>query len=129
MMEGGAPGEEDLTVPRYSEIEDEEERREEDEDESLRSGYSEESMRIATWLTTLHRPAELSTKEFMKFKANALKFMVRDGHLFRRASKNVPLRRVVDDKKDRKKILRALHEDCGHRGREGTYRRVADRYW
>jgi hypothetical protein len=59
----------------------------------------------------------------MRFKGNALKFMVHDGHLFRRASKNVPLRRVVDDEGDRGRILKALHEDCGHQGREGTYRR------
>lgn len=25
--------------------------------------------------------------------------------------------------------MRMLHDDSGHRGREGTYRRVADRYW
>jgi hypothetical protein len=55
--------------------------------------------------------------------------MVHKGHLFKKASKNMPLRRVVDSKTDRARILKAAHEECGHRGREGTYRRVADRYW
>ena len=41
----------------------------------------------------------------------------------------MPLRRVVDSEEDRAKILQAAHEESGHRGREGTYRRVADRYW
>ena len=122
--------EERLDVPRYDEIGDEEEEEWEDsEEEPLREGYTEESVKIARWLKTLRRPSELTTREFMKFKTHALKFMVHRGHLFRKASKNVPLRRVVDNPEDRGKIMAALHEDCGHRGREGTYRRVADRYW
>ena len=96
---------------------------------SLHPGYSEESQQYATFLTTLRRPDGMRGKEFRKVKAEALKFFVQDGHLFRRASKNVPIRRVVDDLADQKTILKALHEDSGHRGREGTYRRVADRYW
>jgi hypothetical protein len=97
--------------------------------DSLHPGYSEESQQYATFLTTLGRPDGMHGKEFRKFKAEALKFFVQDGHLFRRASKNVPIRRVVDDPADRETIMKALHEDSGHRGREGTYRRVADRYW
>jgi hypothetical protein len=95
----------------------------------LEPGYSSISQQYATYLTTLKRPEGVTGKEFRKFKAEALKFIVLDGHLFRRASKNIPLRRVVDNETDRSSILRALHEDSGHRGREGTYRRVADRYW
>jgi hypothetical protein len=95
----------------------------------LEPGYSELSQRYATYITTLKRPVGLSTKEYRQFKAEALKFAVQNRHLFRRASKNVPIRRVIDDPDDRSSILHALHEDCGHRGKEGTYRRVADRYW
>jgi len=95
----------------------------------LEPGYSSISQQYATYLTTLKRPEGVTGKEFRKFKAEALKFIVLDGHLFRRTSKNIPLRRVVDNETDRSSILRALHEDSGHRGREGTYRRVADRYW
>jgi hypothetical protein len=97
--------------------------------EKLRPGYSEESIAIAQYLTTLRKPPHMNRKEFRKFKSMALQFMVHEGHLFRRASKNMPLRRVVDSEEDRAKILQAAHEESGHRGREGTYRRVADRYW
>jgi Integrase zinc binding domain/RNase H-like domain found in reverse transcriptase/Reverse transcriptase (RNA-dependent DNA polymerase) len=100
-----------------------------EEDGYLRSGYNEESAEIAQYLRTLRRPLDLSRQEFRRFKYHALQFLVRDGHLFRRASKNIPLRRVVDSEADRLSILHALHDDCGHRGREGTYRRIADRYW
>ena len=70
-----------------------------------------------------------SGKDFQLFKQQATKFLVKDKHLFRRASKNVPLRRVVDSLENRQQILQELHDGSGHRGREGTYRRVADRYW
>lgn len=119
------------------EEEDEQEKEEGEEEgewnpeggEKLRPGYSEESIEVARYLTTLRRPPHLTTKEFRRFKHKALTFMVHKGHLFKRASKNMPLRRVVDLEIDRARILKAAHEESGHRGNEGTYRRVADRYW
>jgi hypothetical protein len=98
-------------------------------EDPLLPGYSEKSQQYARFLTTLKRPTGMDTKEYRRFKSEALNYIVQDGHLFRRASKNVPIRRVVDDPEDRSAILYALHEDCGHRGKEGTYRRIADRYW
>jgi RNase H-like domain found in reverse transcriptase/Integrase zinc binding domain/Reverse transcriptase (RNA-dependent DNA polymerase) len=96
----------------------------------LEEGYSNESIAIATYLLLGGaRPTGISSKEFKKFRGKALRFLVRDQHLFRRASKNIPIRRVVDDNEQRIEILRSLHDDGGHRGNEGTYRRVADRYW
>ena len=95
----------------------------------LEAGYSVSSQQYADFLTTLKRPDEMDSKEFRQFKAEAMKYIVQDSHLFRRASKNVPLRRVVDATADRQLILKSLHEESGHRGQEGTYRRVADRYW
>ena len=91
--------------------------------------YSDDSQKIATYLTTLRRPPEMDTKEFNAFKKKAIKFKVQDNHLFRRNSKNVPMRQVVDNPVERQTILQQLHDKSGHKGREGTYRRVADRYW
>ena len=54
--------------------------------------------------------------------------MVHEGHLFKRVNKNVPLRRVIDIKEDRKKILKAAYEESGYRGKEKTYKRIVDRY-
>ncbi len=39
------------------------------------------------------------------------------------------MRRVVDNPVERQTILQQLHDESGHKGRESTYRRVADRYW
>src|SRR5882757_1424324 len=92
--------------------------------------YSDESQRIAEYLLSGgRRPRSVSTSEFGKFKKNALHFFVRRGHLFRRPDRRNPTRRVVDADERRLGILKALHDDGGHRGIEGTYRRVADRYW
>jgi hypothetical protein len=117
--------------PEGDEGEEEEEDEEWDpeEGEKLRPGYGEESIAIAHYLTTLKKPPHMTIKEFRRFKKDALTFMVHKGHLFKRANKNMPLRRVVDSEIDRSMILQAAHEESGHRGREGTYRRVADRYW
>ena len=95
----------------------------------LEDGYSEKSVEIATYLTTLARPPTMTTKEFLKFKKEALLFKVQDRILFRRNSKNVPIRRVVDRIEDQMTIMEELHDESGHKGREGTYRRIADRYW
>ena len=38
-------------------------------------------------------------------------------------------RRVMDGTEAQEAILHELHDIGGHRGREGTYRRVADRYF
>lgn len=60
------------------------------------SGYSERSQQIARYLMTMARPSEVpSGKEFRLFRHQAMKFLVKDRHPFRRASKNVPLRRVI----------------------------------
>jgi hypothetical protein len=42
----------------------------------------------------------LSLKKFYKFKNNALKFLIRNNYLFRRASKNVLLRRIINREKN-----------------------------
>lgn len=98
--------------------------------EFVEGEYSEESCKIAHFLQHgLARPERMSTSEFRKFRQHALNFFVRRGHLFRRASKRNPARRVVDGDERREMILKELHDDSGHRGREATYRRVADRYW
>lgn len=95
----------------------------------LADKYSDHSWKIATYLTTLRQPLEMTTKEFNAFKKNAIKFKVKDNHLFRRNSKNVPMCRVVDDLEERQTILQQLHDESDHKRREGTYRRVANQYW
>ena len=71
----------------------------------------------------------MNSKEFNAFKKKALKFKVKDNLLFQRNSKNVPMRCVIDDSVERQTILQQLHDESGHKGQKGIYRRIADRYW
>ena len=90
--------------------------------------YSNESERIAQYLTTLVRSKNMSDKEFDSFRKKAVKFLIEDEHLFRRASKNISLRRVIDCSEQRKKILRKLHDETEHREREETNSLLTARY-
>jgi hypothetical protein len=67
----------------------------ENPDQFLKEGYDEEAWKITRYLRTLRKPEEMSIKQFRKFKKHALKFLVHDGHFFRRATKNVPFRRIT----------------------------------
>ena len=100
----------------------------EDHQQVLSGQYSEDSQAIADYLATLRRPEGLSRSEFRRFRLRASKFQIRRGHLFRRQSKNVPARRVVNNLKKRAKIMHALYDKSEHRERKSTYRRIADKY-
>lgn len=39
------------------------------------------------------------------------------------------MRRVVDNLIERQTILQQLHNESNHKGQEGIYCQVADRYW
>jgi hypothetical protein len=54
--------------------------------------------------------------------------MVYKGHLFKKASKNISLRRVMDSEVDQARILEAAYEESGHKKKEGIYRRMTDKY-
>ena len=95
----------------------------------LQFGYSDISQQYITFLTTLKRPRGMEGKEYRKFKSEAFKYIIQDGYLFRQASKNIPIRRIINNSDNRSSILYALYKDCGHRGKEGIYKRMADRYW
>jgi hypothetical protein len=58
-----------------------------------------------------------------------MKYAVRNALLFRRESKNVPSRLVVDLEEEQTKIIMALHDESRHKRRESTYRKIADCYY
>ena len=100
----------------------------EDDEDILNGYYSDHSLRIAQYLSDLQCPQDITVREFRAFKIDAHRYVIRDRHLFRRANKNIPIRRVIDSVSHRQQILKQLYNQEGHRGREETYRRVADRY-
>lgn len=95
----------------------------------LEDGYSDESQELAQWIVNRRMPEHLSKGDITKFKRNALRYIVQDRYLFQVPTANRPLRRVIDDQNQRQEILKALHEESGHRGREGTWRKAWTRYY
>jgi hypothetical protein len=95
----------------------------------LISEYFEKSQKIVIYLFTLRKFSEMSLKEFNKFKKKALKFKFQRNQFFRRNSKNVFMRRVIDDLKERQRILKQFHDESDHRDKKDIYRRIIDSYW
>jgi transposase InsO family protein len=91
--------------------------------------YSGDDLVIGTYLETLQRPDGMDDNQFRLFRKKALNFLVRDGYLFKRSRRpGTPPRRVVGTTEQRLEILRALHDEAGHRGRQATFEKVSRRY-
>lgn len=71
----------------------------------------------------------MNIKEFSAFKKKAMKFKVQDNHFFCQNSKNVQMHQTVNNLIEWQTIFLQLHNESGYKGHEGTYWRVADRYW
>jgi hypothetical protein len=95
----------------------------------LTDRYLEDSWRIAKYLTTLQRPVRLNKTKFRSFKRRALQYAVIDSNLYQRARKGISQRLVVDIDDCKTEILKELHKEFRHKGRESTYQRVADCYY
>jgi hypothetical protein len=95
----------------------------------LRSLHTEHFRNIAQWLLTMKNPSNLNRSELRKLRRAALKFAVIENILWAKASAGKPLRRVVDHPLEQTKIISELHDESGHRGREGTWRKVWYRYF
>lgn len=90
----------------------------------------EEWQQIIDYLSTLRRPDGMNDKDFRKFRQYATRYLVFDGALFKRSARpDKPPIRVVFEEEERARILESLHEESGHRGREGTFAKIAERYW
>ncbi|OLY80705.1 Transposon Ty3-G Gag-Pol polyprotein [Smittium mucronatum] len=65
-----------------------------------------------------------------KAKKESKKYFILDGVFFRRGKKSAIPKRVIEKTEDRVKILKGIHEEGGggHRGRDGTYVKIRDRY-
>jgi len=94
----------------------------------LKDSYSEHFKKITHYLIFLLRSFEMSTKEFRKFKHEALKFMIQDKHLFKRFNKTASLQKMMNFQEKHSSILQKLHDEDDHHEREETYRKMIDRY-
>ncbi len=91
--------------------------------------YFEKSQKIVVYLFTLRKSSEMSLKKFNKLKKKVLKFKLQKDQFFRRNSKNVFMRRVIDDLEERQRILKQFHDENDHRDKKNIYKRIIDSYW
>ena len=72
----------------------------------LKNEYFDKSKEIARYLITLQKSSEMNTKKFRKWKTDVFKFKIQNRHFFRRNSKNIFMRRVINnfEKKNIKKF-------------------------
>jgi len=96
---------------------------------NLNSNYSKEQKQIAKYLTTLKRSADMKDKKFIKFKTKILQYLVQKVKLFWRVSKNMNIKRVVNNVNKQKKIVRALHNQISHKRVKSIYWWVFSLYW
>ena len=71
--------------------------------------YNEESIKIATYLTTLKKLKGMSAPEFRRFKREALKYRVYRRKLWRLPTKGMPIKLIVNKEEIRAQILRDVH--------------------
>ena len=115
-------------------LEDSEERagsdedKDEDEDEEDDEGMPDELKKIKKYLLTLKRPVRMSDEVYDSFGQFAFKFRVHEGLLFFRNKVNIPPTRVGWDKAQQDEIIRERNDKGGHRGKKGTYTKVALHY-
>jgi hypothetical protein len=84
---------------------------------------------MATYLTILKKPKGMSAPEFRRFKREALKHRVYRRKLWRLPTKGMPIKLIVDKEEMRAQILREVHNQSGHKGKESTYHRLSQRYF
>jgi cell shape-determining protein MreC len=80
--------------------------------------YFEKFQKIVVYLFTFRKFFEMSLKEFNKFKKKAFKFKLQRNQFFRRNSKNVFMKRMIDDLEKRQRILKQFHDENDHRDKK-----------
>lgn len=94
--------------------------------------YTDKSRDIGIYKATLVLPEGISSFEKQRFLRNCKRYVLQQGHLYEIQPLSGPAhkvpRRVVGLPALRKRILSELHNRAGHKGREGTYTKLIERY-
>jgi len=96
---------------------------------NFNSNYSKEQEQIARYLITLKRFADMKDKKFIKFKTKILQYLVQKVKLFWWVSKNMSIKRIVNNINEQKKIVRVLHDQTDYKKVKFIYWSVFLLYW
>ncbi len=91
----------------------------------LPSYYLKESQKIARFIITLKRLKNIIKKDFYKFKNKAISYLVIKKGLYKKDSKNMLMRLIINFKEKRKKVINNCYKELRHKGYKSTYKRVA----
>jgi hypothetical protein len=91
--------------------------------------YLKDSWQVARYLTTLQRLVRLTKAEFRSFKCKALQYAIANSNLYQKARKGILQRLVINVNDCKAEILKELHKEFKHKGKESTYHRVANCYY
>ena len=91
--------------------------------------YDKHHHEIIRFLQTMQVPTDIPVSKDRHFCIEATKYHIVDGVLFRRNTKGRMSRKVICHKNDKKAILKALLKESGHRGRDGTPKKILETYW
>ena len=119
----------DMSELGDAELEEELEDEELEDDEELEAAddndddddMPEDLKRVKRYLLTLERPDGMTDRVFNEFRQYAVKPLMHEGLLFRRAKPNMPPKRVLWNNNEQNDIIRQLHDESGHRGTKRTY--------
>ena len=87
----------------------------------LEDRYSEDSQKIALFLTTLKKPSKISQGEFHAFRKHTLKYAVIRKELYYCRLKNMPSRIVIDSLEKRLAILKNLYKKNKYKSYKSIY--------
>lgn len=90
-------------------------------------GFFEKSNEFAIYFITLVRFPKLFIKEFLKFR-KVFRFKIEKRLLFGQNSKNVPMKRIIDNYENLNTIIKFLHDKSGHKSKIKIYHTTVDRY-
>jgi len=77
----------------------------------------------------LRRFADIKDKKFIKFKSKILQYLVQKMKLFWHISKNMNIKRVMNNINEQKEIVRALHDQMSHKKVKSIYWWIFSLYW
>ena len=90
--------------------------------------YNQKSKEITAYFFNMKKSLVMIIKKFNSFKHEILRYKIQNHHFFRRNSKNVFMRKIIDFMNDKFRIIQHLHDEFNHKEKEKTYRRIIDRY-
>ena len=88
----------------------------------------QELKEIFKFLTTLEAPTHSSIQDQKRFIQKATQYFVKDHKMWKRRKDKTPLL-VVFDQNHRLEILTQAHENLGHRGEQGVFETIRERYY